>query len=226
MLLRHLCLKTKKLQKNAFFVFWAQTLNLARLSGSRSPMMITALEQGTSAAVGGAIATAVLFPLDLLRTKLAAATDKSEGSVKTVLRILRTQGAAGLFGGLTPKLFQSSLGKFLYFIFYTAFVQNLQRVHPGASTAVRKRREEKNNRFPSPNTIVLQGTVGVRLSGRGVSSSFDDSSGSGDDANAEGRDGTKCIIDRQEFVCYGRSVARLARVCFSLHSARDPVCAV
>jgi hypothetical protein len=101
--------------------------------------MIVALEQGTSAAVGGAIATALLFPLDVLRTKLAASSDKSDSAMKTIARLMRTQGVAGLFGGLSPKLVQSSLGKFLYFIFYTTFVQQLTRFRPHASTAVKER---------------------------------------------------------------------------------------
>ncbi len=109
--------------------------------------MLVALEQGTSAAVGGAIATAVLFPLDVLRTKLAVSTDKTESSAKTIVRILQTQGIYGLFGGLSPKLVQSSLGKFLYFIFYTTFVQQLQRVHPSSTTAVKQAKKKKKKRI-------------------------------------------------------------------------------
>jgi hypothetical protein len=84
--------------------------------------MLPALEQATSAAVGGAIATAVLFPLDALRTKLAASTREGDTAAKTVARIVQTQGVLGLFGGLSPKLMQSVLGKFLYFLFYTGLV--------------------------------------------------------------------------------------------------------
>ena len=38
-------------------------------------LVMQALEQATSAAVGGAIATGALYPLDALRTKLGKALD-------------------------------------------------------------------------------------------------------------------------------------------------------
>jgi hypothetical protein len=201
--------------------------------------MIVALEQGTSAAVGGAIATAVLFPLDVLRTKLAVSTDKSESSTKTVLRIIRTQGVSGLFGGLSPKLLQSSLGKFLYFIFYTTFVQQLQRVHPNASTAV--------SVLCCVVFFVLicfvlfcfvlfcfffffshlsKGTSCLRLSCRGLSSSSYNSSGGGDDSHAKGRERSERLVHHQELVCVRRSLAWLASVRVFVLSARNPVCAV
>ncbi len=78
-------------------------------------VMLPALEQATSAAVGGAIATAALFPLDALRTKLAASTRPGDSALKTVARVLETQGVFGLFGGLSPKLMQ--VGRTVCFAF-------------------------------------------------------------------------------------------------------------
>ena len=84
-----------------------------------------ALEQATSAAVGGAIATTVLYPLDALRTKMASSTRPDETALKTVARVVKSQGVSGLFGGLPPKVMQSVLGKFLYFLWYTTLTAKL-----------------------------------------------------------------------------------------------------
>merc|ERR1711916_313245 len=80
------------------------------------------LEQALGAAVGGGIATFSLYPLDNLRTKLAVSTRPGDTALKTVQRVLETQGVLGLFSGVPMKLIQSMLGKFLYFLWYTTLL--------------------------------------------------------------------------------------------------------
>lgn len=80
------------------------------------------LSEGLAASIGGGVATLTLYPLDALRTKLAATEGKT--SAWSVLRdVVRTQGLAGLFSGVTPKVAQSMLGKFLYFCFFTGLLR-------------------------------------------------------------------------------------------------------
>ena len=86
-----------------------------------------ALEQATSAALGGAVATAALFPLDALRTRLAGAP-RGAGALATASRVLREEGVGGLLGGLAPRLAQSALGKFLYFLFFSGLSRQLARL--------------------------------------------------------------------------------------------------
>ena len=59
--------------------------------------------------LGGTIATATTYPLDLLRTKLAANDQSRPGLgslqfVTTAKAILRHEGLAGFYRGLTPSL--------------------------------------------------------------------------------------------------------------------------
>lgn len=83
-----------------------------------------ALEQASSAAVGGAIATFLCYPLDALRTKQAVMVGgKKESATTTLVRILHNHGVQGLWSGVSPKLAQSVIGKFLYFLWYTALTQ-------------------------------------------------------------------------------------------------------
>jgi len=59
-----------------------------------------ALESALGAAVGGGIATASLYPLDSLRTKLAVS--KEPGA--SALKVLKKEGVFGLFNGVFSKL--------------------------------------------------------------------------------------------------------------------------
>jgi hypothetical protein len=80
------------------------------------------LEQAVGAAVGGGIATFALYPLDNLRTKLAVSTDADSSALKTVQKVLRTEGVLGLFKGVPMKLIQVKREVFFFpFLFSSLF---------------------------------------------------------------------------------------------------------
>lgn len=71
--------------------------------------------QALDAALGGGISTWALFPLDTLKTKLATAKDERMSVVST---LYQQEGIAGFYKGVTMKVSNSMLGKFLYFFYY------------------------------------------------------------------------------------------------------------
>lgn len=80
----------------------------------------------TSFAIGAiakAVATILTYPLQLVQTRLRHGTKGGKlpanmGTIKMLLYILRTQGAAGLFRGLEAKLLQTVLTAALMFMTY------------------------------------------------------------------------------------------------------------
>lgn len=109
---------------------------------------LEAFAEATSAALGGGVATALLYPLDTLRSKLAAVGKKRKGNKDnglvelehSVLDQIRAQGFMVLYSGLPMKLFKSCLGKFMYFLTYsrlkTAYAQNVGVVNPFPNLAI------------------------------------------------------------------------------------------
>lgn len=89
------------------------------------------LANGVSAALGGGVATLALYPLDALRTKLAADKGARASSFAVLADVIRRQGVLGLFVGVSPKLIQSMLGKFLYFVFFTGLVNRTRALGGG-----------------------------------------------------------------------------------------------
>ncbi|XP_063703557.1 peroxisomal membrane protein PMP34 [Culicoides brevitarsis] len=90
----------------------------------------------TSFAIGAiakAVATILTYPLQLVQTRLRHGTKGGNlppnmGTIKMLLHILRTQGAAGLFRGLEAKLLQTVLTAALMFMTYekiATFVKSL-----------------------------------------------------------------------------------------------------
>ncbi len=89
------------------------------------------LANGVSAALGGGVATLALYPLDALRTKLAAEKGTRSSSFAVLADVIRRHGVLGLFVGVSPKLIQSMLGKFLYFVFFTGLVSRTRALNGG-----------------------------------------------------------------------------------------------
>lgn len=84
------------------------------------------LASGVAASLGGGVSTLCLYPLDALRTKMASGGVSSSSAITVLMDTIRTQGLLGLFVGVSPKLMQSMLGKFLYFFFYTGLIGTLR----------------------------------------------------------------------------------------------------
>ena len=87
------------------------------------------LSEVLSASLGGAISASVLYPLEVLKTKMQAETksddddeeeDKSQLSMVEYGKYLyRKQGAQVFFAGVETSAFQSATEKALYFFAYT-----------------------------------------------------------------------------------------------------------
>jgi len=75
-----------------------------------------------SAAIGGSIATAITYPVDIVKTKLQASKG-DDTAMGLVSDIIKEQGLLGLFKGIEPKLVWSFVGKFVYYGAYSAFNQ-------------------------------------------------------------------------------------------------------
>jgi len=76
-----------------------------------------------SASVGGAISASILYPLEVLKTKMQAVDDDDEDKKDDMLtfsrKLYRREGAAVFFRGIETSAFQSALEKALYFFSYT-----------------------------------------------------------------------------------------------------------
>ena len=66
----------------------------------------TFLTKCVAGGVSGSIATTMCFPLDVVRTRLMSPKSDYNGIGGTIQRILKEEGKAGLYKGLTPTIFQ------------------------------------------------------------------------------------------------------------------------
>ncbi|KAK9456519.1 mitochondrial carrier domain-containing protein [Dipodascopsis uninucleata] len=86
------------------------------------PATDSTLQQFITGAASGALATVITYPLDLLRTRLAAQRkyDKLHSSFRhSAALIVRNEGLAGLFQGIRPALGQIVPYMGLFFMTYT-----------------------------------------------------------------------------------------------------------
>lgn len=79
-----------------------------------------------SASVGGAISASILFPLEVLKTKMQAADDDDEDKESMVQyskKLYEKDGISVFFNGIETSAFQSAMEKAFYFFAYTALKQ-------------------------------------------------------------------------------------------------------
>lgn len=101
-----------------------------------------------SASLGGAISASILYPLEVLKTKMQAETksenedddndddeeDKSKLNMIEYARYLyKTQGIQVFFSGFETSAFQSAVEKALYFFAYTGLKSIYRALHGGAT---------------------------------------------------------------------------------------------
>ena len=89
--------------------------------------MSAAFIEACNGGVGSAVSKCSTYPLDLIKTRMAA----GGGSAREVIaEVVKASGPMGLFQGLRPKLVKSVTGKFLYFYIYKAlndlYTDNIQ----------------------------------------------------------------------------------------------------
>lgn len=90
-----------------------------------------ALVQAASAAIGGVVSTVVLFPLDVIKTKMQAQRTSEEGSspnsMDTFWSLWRSGGVPALFSGVVPGAVQSGIEKSIYFFAYSLLKESYFR---------------------------------------------------------------------------------------------------
>ncbi|KAI0343472.1 mitochondrial carrier [Trametopsis cervina] len=94
------------------------------------------LVQAFSGSVGSAAANAVVYPLDLIATRLQTTSSKKlrgfRGIVLALRHVVRSEGWHGLYDGLNTDTAATLISNFLYFYFYT-FIRGFVVRRKGAS---------------------------------------------------------------------------------------------
>ena len=79
-----------------------------------------------SASLGGAVSASILYPLEVLKTKMQASDDEEDenkGMVEFATNLYRKEGFQVYLNGIETSAFQSSMEKAFYFFAYTALKQ-------------------------------------------------------------------------------------------------------
>ncbi|GJE94650.1 mitochondrial carrier [Phanerochaete sordida] len=86
------------------------------------------LVQAFSGAIGSATANAIVYPLDLVATRLQTSSSKRLrgyiGVLRALRHVLKTEGWRGMYDGLTTDTAATIVSNFLYFYFY-AFLRTI-----------------------------------------------------------------------------------------------------
>ena len=86
-----------------------------------------------SASMGGAISASILYPLEVLKTKMQADSsaeedDEKKGMVEYALDLYKKEGLGVYLHGIETSAFQSAMEKAFYFFSYTALKQMHQAI--------------------------------------------------------------------------------------------------
>lgn len=98
-----------------------------------------------SASLGGAVSASILYPLEVLKTKMQASGDDTEegeekkGMVEYAKDLYEKEGSAVYLNGIETSAFQSALEKAFYFFAYTT----LKNVHSAFRSIIDPRNASK-----------------------------------------------------------------------------------
>ncbi|KAF7985711.1 hypothetical protein HWV62_2296 [Athelia sp. TMB] len=93
------------------------------------PVQLTPLAAALAGALGGCFSNAVVYPLDVAKTRIQASTDKGKGKsadasmLPVLLKILKEEGLAGWYRGFAATMLNTFSMQYAYFFFYS-FVRN------------------------------------------------------------------------------------------------------
>eukprot|EP00913_Durusdinium_trenchii_P003889 g3598.t1 len=79
---------------------------------------VCSFEHAISGSTGTVLATLLLFPLERLKTLLQVDPEAYRGLYDVLRRVLRDEGASGLYTGCTPMLQTVGSSNFLYFFLF------------------------------------------------------------------------------------------------------------
>ena len=99
-----------------------------------------------SASLGGAVSASILYPLEVLKTRMQASNDKTDeegkeqkGMVEYAKDLYEKEGMAVFINGIETSAFQSAMEKAFYFFAYTA----LKNVHSAFRSIIDPRNASK-----------------------------------------------------------------------------------
>jgi len=106
------------------------------------PTQLTPFGYALAGALGGCFSNAVVYPLDVVKTRIQAATEGNEKklSIKSLLlRILKEEGIAGYYRGFIATMLNTFSMQYAYFFFYsfvrTSYIKRLAARLPAGSKA-------------------------------------------------------------------------------------------
>jgi hypothetical protein len=123
-----------------FYQYRRENLNQIVTSYSTIPYIMsshkdTIASEVLSASLGGAVSASILYPLEVLKTKMQASDDEEDenkGMIEYATDLYKKEGFQVYLNGIETSAFQSAMEKAFYFFAYTA----LKQVHQVLRTIV------------------------------------------------------------------------------------------
>ncbi|KZT01402.1 adenine nucleotide transporter [Laetiporus sulphureus 93-53] len=109
---------------------------------SSKPTQLTPFGYALAGALGGCFSTAVVYPLDIVKTRIQAATvdkdnKKKLGIISILMGILKEEGIAGYYRGFAATMINTFSMQYAYFLFYsfvrTNYIKRLSARLPASS---------------------------------------------------------------------------------------------
>lgn len=111
---------------------------------SSKPTRLTPLTAAFAGALGGCFSNAIVYPLDIVKTRIQAARDVKGHDDKTsitgiLLKVIEEEGLAGLYKGFGATMLNTFSMQYAYFFFYSfvrlSYLKRLARKLPPGSKA-------------------------------------------------------------------------------------------
>ncbi|GBE87897.1 adenine nucleotide transporter [Sparassis latifolia] len=112
---------------------------------SSKPTQLTPFGYALAGALGGCFSNAVVYPLDIVKTRIQASTDGRKddneklGVISALLRIYKEEGFSGYYSGFAATMLNTFSMQYAYFFFYsivrTSYIKRVAARSPKGSKA-------------------------------------------------------------------------------------------
>jgi hypothetical protein len=114
---------------------------MAAQSKQPPPKQLTPLGYALAGALGGCFSNAVVYPLDMLKTRIQADAGHGRSVRALITRILKEEGIAGFYRGFGATMLNTFSMQYAYFFFYslvrTSYIKRLAARSPAGSSPAR-----------------------------------------------------------------------------------------